>query len=100
MVFFFNDTATTEIYTLSLHDALPILTGTISLDCEDVNIAQGRINGTIGTFGASPGIYDECSISITDDATTNTGEIDELIISSDSEEDFAKIGRASCRERV
>src|SRR2546430_16624029 len=25
-VFFFNDTATTEIYTLSLHDALPIFT--------------------------------------------------------------------------
>src|SRR3712207_8471289 len=25
MVFFCNDTATTEIYTLSLHDALPIL---------------------------------------------------------------------------
>src|SRR3712207_1102205 len=24
MIFFFNDTATTEIYTLSLHDALPI----------------------------------------------------------------------------
>src|SRR3989339_2026162 len=24
--FFFNDTATTEIYTLSLHDALPLLT--------------------------------------------------------------------------
>src|SRR4051794_41629414 len=24
MVFFFNDTATTQIYTLSLHDALPI----------------------------------------------------------------------------
>ena len=29
--FFFNDTATTEIYTLSLHDALPIF----------VNIEQG-----------------------------------------------------------
>src|SRR3712207_8923843 len=28
-MFFFNDTATTEIYTLSLHDALPI--------CRDVN---------------------------------------------------------------
>src|SRR5947208_15248575 len=25
--FFFNDTATTELYTLSLHDALPILRG-------------------------------------------------------------------------
>src|SRR2546429_541366 len=27
--FFFNDTATTEIYTLSLHDALPIFTGVL-----------------------------------------------------------------------
>src|SRR3712207_7084445 len=27
MVVFFNDTATTEIYTLSLHDALPIYCG-------------------------------------------------------------------------
>src|SRR5690349_23665879 len=26
LLFFFNDTATTEIYTLSLHDALPIYT--------------------------------------------------------------------------
>src|SRR2546426_2506025 len=31
-VFFFNDTATTEIYTLSLHDALPISRG---VDAED-----------------------------------------------------------------
>src|SRR5256886_8535307 len=30
-VFFFNDTATTEIYTLSLHDALPIFETAISL---------------------------------------------------------------------
>src|SRR6266567_8717958 len=28
--FFFNDTATTEIYTLSLHDALPISRGAIT----------------------------------------------------------------------
>src|SRR5215471_20762184 len=28
--FFFNDTATTEIYTLSLHDALPISAGVTS----------------------------------------------------------------------
>ena len=27
-IFLFNDTATTEIYTLSLHDALPIWVGT------------------------------------------------------------------------
>src|SRR3712207_7107823 len=29
--FFFNDTATTEIYTLSLHDALPISLGHVEL---------------------------------------------------------------------
>src|SRR5947199_8335377 len=28
-LFFFNDTATTEIYTLSLHDALPIFPGAL-----------------------------------------------------------------------
>ena len=31
IVFFFNDTATTEIYTLSLHDALPISLGSPKL---------------------------------------------------------------------
>src|SRR2546426_11000026 len=35
--FFFNDTATTEIYTLSLHDALPISGGE---NREDVRVMQ------------------------------------------------------------
>src|SRR2546430_8034163 len=38
MFFFFNDTATTEIYTLSLHDALPI-----SLVAVDADEIRGRI---------------------------------------------------------
>src|SRR3712207_8659223 len=33
--FFFNDTATTEIYTLSLHDALPILVKKTALSAYD-----------------------------------------------------------------
>src|SRR5256885_16702869 len=35
--FFFNDTATTEIYTLSLHDALPISAAALDADvlCEE-----------------------------------------------------------------
>src|SRR2546430_16008993 len=33
--FFFNDTATTEIYTLSLHDALPICDARVDLRCLD-----------------------------------------------------------------
>ena len=31
--FFFNDTATTEIYTLSLHDALPIFLARVVVFC-------------------------------------------------------------------
>src|SRR2546429_9076418 len=31
-IFFFNDTATTEIYTLSLHDALPISAERVTVD--------------------------------------------------------------------
>src|SRR5256885_11517533 len=42
LIFFFNDTATTEIYTLSLHDALPI-----SLGVEVNVIPVGRIFRTI-----------------------------------------------------
>src|SRR2546429_6850089 len=33
--FFFNDTATTEIYTLSLHDALPIYMGSFGRSLPD-----------------------------------------------------------------
>src|SRR5260221_14316847 len=38
--FFFNDTATTEIYTLSLHDALPIL-GLVVGDEHDLALCPG-----------------------------------------------------------
>src|SRR2546426_4088379 len=38
--FFFNDTATTEIYTLSLHDALPIW--------ERAAVPQGVVSGDSG----------------------------------------------------
>src|SRR2546422_7557068 len=43
--FFFNDTATTEIYTLSLHDALPILLPIVNLDFAEANINPPRFNG-------------------------------------------------------
>src|SRR3989442_9704718 len=44
--FFFNDTATTEIYTLSLHDALPIY----QVDSKVNWYATRKLNIT-GTFG-------------------------------------------------
>src|SRR4030043_2428893 len=43
--FFFNDTATTEIYTLSLHDALPIYPGNEEPESWprlDLAVIQGR----------------------------------------------------------
>src|SRR6266498_5837760 len=36
LLFFFNDTATTEIYTLSLHDALPIFKPGNALPLENI----------------------------------------------------------------
>src|SRR3712207_7561491 len=40
--FFFNDTATTEIYTLSLHDALPIFVGLVVLGDDHPGAGDGR----------------------------------------------------------
>src|SRR5688572_31330307 len=43
--FFFNDTATTEIYTLSLHDALPIFDHRLSgqQSVERVPVIEGQV---------------------------------------------------------
>src|SRR5256885_13844984 len=50
-LFFFNDTATTEIYTLSLHDALPIFHR--RLDAGEVRLAElvpfGHQEQSVGT---------------------------------------------------
>src|SRR5258708_38017638 len=50
LFFFFNDTATTEIYTLSLHDALPIC-GQRLRDC---SAAAGDRRDTF-----EPGLWDD-----------------------------------------
>src|SRR5258708_40266839 len=46
--FFFNDTATTEIYTLSLHDALPICSrlgvrGKLGIDASPLDVGQHHL---------------------------------------------------------
>src|SRR3989475_13316816 len=41
LFFFFNDTATTEIYTLSLHDALPIFNTAVILPAQGICFAIG-----------------------------------------------------------
>src|SRR5271165_7601908 len=47
--FFFNDTATTEIYTLSLHDALPIRPRTIRAPASHAASTRARSKRRRGT---------------------------------------------------
>src|SRR3712207_8875272 len=60
MFFFFNDTATTEIYTLSLHDALPIFRPRSHLPVAkrrpggDPGAEQGRDRGELPFGMADP----------------------------------------------
>src|SRR5258708_11743287 len=50
LFFFFNDTATTEIYTLSLHDALPISIADI---CRLANIPVLDVNSLLREFATT-----------------------------------------------
>src|SRR2546427_11345925 len=52
--FFFNDTATTEIYTLSLHDALPICYG-LGRTATDEEIRAWNIDVSPTGEGLPPG---------------------------------------------
>src|SRR2546430_16888704 len=68
LFFFFNDTATTEIYTLSLHDALPICIGPVSLlpSCpasgdELTPIVIDRLGSSTDTTGSGRGSSDRKS---------------------------------------
>src|SRR5215203_4251213 len=59
--FFFNDTATTEIYTLSLHDALPILGRQIRGHCPELATGLGRGGAVLclPRRGASAVVHDQ-----------------------------------------
>src|SRR5256886_8716172 len=48
--FFFNDTATTEIYTLSLHDALPISSAALSIERTNERSILMRSNGKLRRY--------------------------------------------------
>src|SRR6266480_5539878 len=91
--FFFNDTATTEIYTLSLHDALPISgTDLLTLDVDVLlpaaleNVITTRNAGEIKariicegangpTTAAADSILDENGIFVIPDILANAGGV-------------------------
>src|SRR5687768_17729539 len=56
-LFFFNDTATTEIYTLSLHDALPIYAASVRARAGQLRFADapeaGHVLAMLGVLQAA-----------------------------------------------
>src|SRR5260221_10913099 len=69
--FFFNDTATTEIYTLSLHDALPI-----SRACA----LQGRCRLDTGIAGRAPGLRQQRSEEHTSELQSHSDLVCRLLL--------------------
>src|SRR2546425_9643897 len=70
LFFFFNDTATTEIYTLSLHDALPI---------SSAAIFQTSLPSWIRSFSGTPKAFFHFSISRSEEHTSELQSLAYLV---------------------
>ena len=95
--FFFNDTATTEIYTLSLHDALLISEKqkwakefVLVYDMDGPDGRPERVTGQYGIYDTRPG----------DEGYSPIWRYHFVVVPRDYEVNSIQIGRASCRERV
>src|SRR2546430_17474269 len=96
--FFFNDTATTEIYTLSLHDALPILRGEKTLE-DALDLAGGILPAAaLRHIEVQRLVAHEkrTMLSVEIGETSNPEAVRAPLRGLRGQE----IGRASCRERV
>src|SRR2546427_10154942 len=69
-LFFFNDTATTEIYTLSLHDALPI---SIMVP-KKTTYSEMAIQNDVLSFFHRPRMYSLISFVCTSEVTVGRSE--------------------------
>src|SRR3712207_7958068 len=76
MFFFFNDTATTEIYTLSLHDALPILAAYDAFTRAWLTEARRvlRKDGTIWVMGSYHNVF-RLGAALQDRSEEHTSEL-------------------------
>src|SRR3712207_9466320 len=76
-MFFFNDTATTEIYTLSLHDALPISTMLVIGDVvghdTEAAAAMGQLRGLLRGIAYRDGVGPAQVLSDLDAAVQGLG---------------------------
>src|SRR5260370_19742668 len=91
--FFFNDTATTEIYTLSLHDALPIAVANPSPGSALVSgfcfaartsLALRRFGGSCGVFSARTPAARPFYAALLGCAEATPGQDQKLLVQPDS----------------
>src|SRR2546422_8290977 len=84
LFFFFNDTATTEIYTLSLHDALPIFKVIITKSFARIHETNLKKQGILALTFADPKDYDQIEqtdrISVVDLQNLKPGKPVKVII--------------------
>src|ERR1035438_10869944 len=92
-LFFFNDTATTEIYTLSLHDALPIYFTAVDANSRNTRILAGGLN--------NPSVYDRFAegVAVTQ-LITDFGRTGSVASSAKYQARAAIEGQAATREQV
>src|SRR3989442_7769384 len=65
--FFFNDTATTEIYTLSLHDALPI---SAAAEAAPRMLPTGKESGAMGSSRCRVALYSHDTMGRSEEHTS------------------------------
>src|SRR6266571_9483000 len=93
--FFFNDTATTEIYTLSLHDALPISAQNRASKSESRTVCSSprRTLCTLAAISSASVRGDSTPASASRSAASATSSSSRLIIASTSQLGFQIGGR-------
>src|SRR6266496_1417388 len=98
--FFFNDTATTEIYTLSLHDALPISERRTAL------LLDPHLNGSLPAFlGADSGLeagfmllqYSAAALASENKGLAHPASVDSIPTSA-NQEDHVSMGPIAGRQ--
>src|SRR3712207_9518453 len=108
--FFFNDTATTEIYTLSLHDALPIWHDGFLVYIRALATTE-EDHDTLETLMGTQGIKETTDFFLKKNDETDDSHAHQLVENGTQEahlehlthkepNEHKEIGRASCRERV
>lgn len=83
-----SNNASSQGHLLAVLDT-KLANGTVSLKCDNQDIAQGSLNGTsVIKLAAEPGTYSNCSIAVADGNATDNGDIGSLIVTADPDEGY------------